>query len=68
MTMMRAGGKEFNDPGQSQPLKPVYYVDIVDDIRSQGMEPMITVPLSGFTPANTPNQPNKGVFFVLVEV
>jgi hypothetical protein len=46
MTMMRQGGTGYN-VGEKEPETPLYYVDIVDDIRSNNMEPMITVPLKG---------------------
>ncbi|MDF2449440.1 MAG: in-like serine protease [Bacteroidota bacterium] len=52
MTMMRFGGTNFNI-GSEKPIDPVYYVDAVDHIREQGMEPMITVPLDGFSGASS---------------
>jgi hypothetical protein len=44
VTTMRMGGGNFNT-GIEKPTDPLYYVDVVDDIRANGMEPMITVPL-----------------------
>jgi hypothetical protein len=43
VVLLRAGGKQYN-VNNTRPQTPLQYVNLVDRIRSKGVEPMITMP------------------------